>query len=125
MTKSIKLSVGSLKSENINDILNLQRTDKKFSGTIDSLSLLLQSLMKDLNDYSTEDKEFLILSGEAVEFSQFFRVLTLMNELIHAKDKERRLAINKLRVVSSKTKLEKAKSLGLTKEEIQGLLDSY
>lgn len=125
MTKSIKLSVGSLKSENINDILNLQRTDKKFSGTIDSLSLLLQSLKKDLNDYSTEDKEFLILSGEAVEFAQLFRVLTLMNELIHAKDKERRLAINKLRVVSSKTKLEKAKSLGLTKEEIQGLLDSY
>jgi hypothetical protein len=125
MTKKSKiLSVGSLKSNDLDEILNLERTDKQFSGTIESLSVLLLSLKKDLISYKAEDKEYLTLCNEAVLFSQLFRVLTLMNDLIHAKDKSRRDAINKLRLVTSKSKLEKAKSLKLTKEEIQELLDA-
>jgi hypothetical protein len=123
MTKenTSKLTKANLKNKSLKQVLSLE-TGRNFGASVEALGNASKKLAEELSSYSTENKEYLTLSQEAVEFSQLFRLLTLMNETIQAVDKNRKATLETMQRPSSKSKLEKAKLINLSVEEIKLLL---
>jgi hypothetical protein len=116
-----KLTKANIKGKNLKQILELD-DGKNFKASVEALGKAGDILIKDLNAYSSESKEYLTLTQDAVEFSQLFRLLTLFNESIQVIDKKRRTTLETMQRPTSKSKLEKAKMIKLSLEEVKELL---